>query len=321
MIITRSPMRISLIGGGTDFENFYRDHGCEFFSVAINKYVYIITNSYYLKNCNLIKYSKTEKVGKFDKIIHPLFRHAIKNYKILGKDINSISDIPSGSGLGGSSAFSAALIKNFSIINKKYINKKKLFHEVCDLEIKYAKSPIGIQDQFISVYGGIQHYIQKKVTKNFQNKNYFNLRLENFFFENTLLIYTGLSKNNFKILKQQNKLIKNNLNFLKDIKDLVTPFKKAFISSDIAECSKILNISWALKKKLSKNVTNEYVETIIKKIMTNGAYGSKILGAGGRGYVFVFCNKNRLIKYLKKNNIEFMENHIDNSGTKELKLF
>ena len=158
IVIVRSPLRISFVGGGTDIKEFYSKYEGEIFSAAINKYVHIIINQYHDNSRCLLKYSKTENVKHFNQIQHPLIKNVLKLTKIWGVDINSISDVSSGTGLGSSSSFTVSLLKAVNYMKGREINKEKLAEKASFVEINMSKSPIGKQDQYAASYGGINYF-------------------------------------------------------------------------------------------------------------------------------------------------------------------
>ena len=202
MIIVRSPLRISLGGGGTDLPSYYTKFGGYFISAAINKYIYITLNENF-SNQLIVKYSKMEKVEDSSKIEHPIIREAfsLTNTKGVGLEVCSMADIPSGTGLGSSSSFTVALLKALHVYNRNIISTHDLAEQACDIELNRLKEPIGKQDQFISAYGGITTFdINTNGHVSVQPLSLTNDVL-NDLNENLLLFFTGYSRSASFILK------------------------------------------------------------------------------------------------------------------------
>ncbi len=299
-------MRVSLVGGGTDFPYFYKKYGGLTISFAINKYMYVIINKYHDDKRCLIKYSRTENVKNLKDIQHPLVRNALKIMNIWGIDINSISDIPSGSGLGSSSAFTVSLLNALYFYkNNKSLIKRELADMACKVEIDLSKSPIGKQDQYSTCYGGLNIF---KFNPNnsvdisqIQNKS-----IVKFLEENILILDTGIVSDNKKILTYQSNNVKSEskyLNFLKKIKHNVLNFEKSLYNKDLKSCGHILTENWFLKKKLTENVDYKTFNEIYDSAIKLGAFGGKVLGAGNRGYFLILCSKSKrkkILNYFRK---------------------
>ena len=321
-VVTMTPMRISFVGGGTDFKEFYKqNNGGAVISGAINKYVYIIVNKYHDKNKCLLKYSKTEIVNRVNEIQHPLLRECIKKMKIWGLDINSVADIAAGTGLGSSSSFTVGLINALQFYKKNFMSKIKLANTACEVEIDSLKLPIGKQDQFAATYGGL-NIIKfksngKTIVQNIKNK-----KIINFLKKNLVIINTGVIKNNKSILKEQKNNIKKGKKFyehLNFIKNSVYEFKSALEENDIEICGEILHENWEKKKELAAGISNYNINQMYEDSLRFGALGGKILGAGGRGYLMLICpkkNQNSIFKRFKK--YEFLDFEFDQQGSRHL---
>ena len=319
VVIARSPLRISFVGGGTDIKEFYKNYEGEVFSAAINKYVYILANKYHDKSRCLLKYSKTENVTKLKEIQHPLIKHSLHITRSWGLDINSISDVSSGTGLGSSSSFTVSLLNALYELSGKKVNKEELAEKACSVEIDKAKSPIGKQDQYAASFGGVNHIKFKKsgkvLIKKFNNQN-----IMKEFKKKILIINTGVMKNNFKILNEQKKNINlkgkfiNNLLFMKKS---VNVFYKELLNKNFKDCGEIIHENWIKKTELSKNINNNFFSDIYKESLNLGAYGGKILGAGGRGYLLLIAPQNKIPLIKKKfSKLNFLDFDFDNQGSK-----
>ena len=202
-VVTKTPMRISFVGGGSDLKEFYKNNnGGAVISAAINKYMHIIINKYHDKNRCFLKYSKTEVVDSFKNIRHPLIRGCLKKTNMWGLDINSVADIPAGTGLGSSSSFTVGLINALNFYKNKSLSKQKLADEACKIEIDLLKQPIGKQDQFAAAYGGF-NLIKFKSNGNTTLENINNKKAINFLRNNLLIINTGIRKDNKSVLQEQ----------------------------------------------------------------------------------------------------------------------
>jgi D-glycero-alpha-D-manno-heptose-7-phosphate kinase len=294
-------MRVSLVGGGTDFSYFYKKYGGLTISFTINKYMYVILNKHYDKNYCFLKYSKTEKVKNLKDIEHPLIRNAIKKMNIWGMDINSVSDVPSGTGLGSSSAFTVSLLNGLYFYkNNRSLIKSKLAEMACKVEIDLSKSPIGKQDQYSTCYGGV-NIIKFNPNESVNVSRILSKSIIKFIEENTLILDTGIVSDNKKILTYQKKNIKSDnkyLNILKEIKYNVLNFEKSLYNRDIKSCGQILTHNWFLKKKLTENVNYKIFNEIYEDAMQLGASGGKVLGAGNRGFFLILCSNNKRKKIL-----------------------
>ena len=318
LVITRSPVRISFVGGGSDLPLFYKKFGGLTFNATINKYVYLFVNKFYDPNKCLLKYSNVELVKQLDQIKHPLIRESLRFSKTWGLDINSIADIGSGTGLGSSSAFTLSLLKSLYFLNGKSITKNNLAYTACKIEIEKAKSFIGKQDQYSSSFGGINKFTFNK-NGSVTRKNFNSDKIKKFLSENILIADTGISKSNYKLMKNINSNLNNQktLDHTNQIKELVEYFIDGAENGDIIKCSSIINKSWELKKKLSPNVSNNNLDKFYSEILSSGALGAKLLGAGGRGFFLIFAEKKNQ-KKLKKNfsKIKFLDFKFDFEGTK-----
>jgi D-glycero-alpha-D-manno-heptose-7-phosphate kinase len=323
MVGTRTPFRMSFVGGGSDLKEFYtQSPGCVI-SATINKYMYIFVHKYF-DNRIQVKYSKTELVERIANIKHPIVREVLTKFNLQGIDINSIADIPSGTGLGSSSSYTVGLFNAlYNYIGKNY-SKEQLAKDACELEIDILKEPIGKQDQYAAAYGGLNliRFLPNGGVKiepiKMENKAY--KQLEN----NLLLFFTGTTRNASDVLiDQRNNLLSEESKFdtLIQMTNLVEKAKTALIQSNLDNFGKILDENWQLKKSLSKKISNNDIENIYSLAKNNGALGGKILGAGGGGFALFYCEQNkqeRLRNALNKlKEVNFM---FEKLGTKTLEF-
>lgn len=321
-ITTATPMRISLVGGGSDLKNFYQKNGGgAVISAAINKYVYIIINKYHDKNHCLLKYSKTELVQSLKDIKHPLIKACLNKIKLWGLDINAVSDIPAGTGLGSSSSFTVGLINALRHYKKISLNKTSLAEYACAAEIDFLRLPIGKQDQYAASFGGL-NLIKFKSNGSTSVQQIKKKGITSFLRKNLLVVNTGVRKNNKIILEDQIKNIKNDkmaVEHLKFMRDSVYEFKSSLLKYDINTCGEILHENWIRKKCLARGITNHSIDEMYHDSLKSGALGGKILGAGGRGYLMLICNKNSQKKIIKKfKKFEILDFSFDDLGSRKL---
>lgn len=294
MIISRSPLRISLGGGGTDLPSYYREHEGFLIAGAIDKYVYITINKMFKPNI-FLRYSNIEQVDKIDEINHPIIRESLQ---MLCPDqsrleITSMADIPAGTGLGSSSSFTTALLKGLHTYMKDPISKRVLAEEACEVELGRLKEPIGKQDQYIAAYGGINAFTFHKddtVTVEplkLSEETMYNLE------DNLLLFFTGYSRSASSILKEQDDKSKDhnqdmidNLHF---VKELGYQSKMALAQGDLIKFGEIMNVHWEHKQKRSNSMSNDRINDWYNLAMKNGAAGGKLIGAGGGGFLMFYA--------------------------------
>ena len=284
MIITRTPFRISFAGGGSDLASFYHLHeGCVI-SSSINKYMYVSIHPSFNGEYTSVKYNKAESVSNIRELEHPIARQLLLDYKIQGVEINSIADVPSGTGLSTSSAYTVGLIHALKAYSGKYASQSRIAEEACRLEIDKLGEPIGKQDQYGTAIGGLKliRFLPddtvdvETITINPKTR----VRLDN----NLLLFYTGLTHSAGDILKVQSKNIETSQQTYErmvKMTELTKEMYKSLVDSDLDRFGEILHENWLLKKELSNGITNPTVEKYYDIAMNAGATGGKLLGAGG----------------------------------------
>jgi D-glycero-alpha-D-manno-heptose-7-phosphate kinase len=323
MIIVRSPLRISIGGGGTDIPSYYREKEGFFISAAINKHVYVTISKPFEKGIYL-KYSKIEKQKNIKDINHKIIKEVLKKELKENKiEITTLTDIPAKTGLGSSGSFATALIKALNIFNQKKISRRKLAEQACDIEINKLRQPSGKQDQYISVYGGISEFRINKTgfvnVKNLKVSKKTILNLEN----NLLLYFTGFSRNSSLILNEQNiKTIRNDKKIIENldyIKALGLEIKKALIDGDCEKFGQLMDQHWKYKLQRSKNMSNKTINDIYDFALKNGASGGKLIGAGGGGFLLFYTKTaNRLRKAFLNKNLEEVKFKFDFEGVKQI---
>jgi len=293
MIISQTPLRMSFVGGGTDFEDFYRRYPGRVLSTTINKYFYIGINPRFDGRIKL-NYSETELVEHREQIKHPLIRSALEEMEIKGGiDIISLSDIPArktGLGLGASSSFTVGLLNGLYDFLGKYAPPEILAEKACQIEINKAKSPIGKQDQYAASFGGLNLITFNRGDKIKVEPIYLNPRLKTDFQNHLLLFFTGKERSASSILTEQKQNIDEKFQLLKEMSDLVLVFKKALEKGDFQRMGELLNEGWLKKKRLASGISNPQIDEMYKLAMNAKAWGGKILGAGGGGFFLVMAS-------------------------------
>jgi D-glycero-alpha-D-manno-heptose-7-phosphate kinase len=294
MIITRTPFRVSFVGGGTDLAEFYRVQPGAVVSAAINKYMYIVLNKRFDDTIR-VSYSQTEIVGKVDEIQHPIVREALKLTGITeGVEIVSIADIPAGTGLGSSSSFTVGLLNALHAYRGILMPAEELAREACHIEIDLVGEPIGKQDQYIAAYGGLRYFqfnpdetvFTEPIICNGENKE----RLSN----NLLLFYTGDTREARSILRQQKEVTRSadKLKILTEMRDMALELKGYLNNGYTPDVlGEFLHRGWMLKKQLVSSISNSLIDRCYEEALNAGALGGKLVGAGGGGYLFLFCRR------------------------------
>lgn len=321
MIIVRSPLRISLGGGGTDLPSYYRDHSGFLIAAAIDKYVYITLHETFVDEL-IVKYSKLERVASAQEIEHPIIRESLKYLSIPGShlEITSMADIPSGTGLGSSGSFTTALLKALHTYKKNLVHPQHLAEEACHIELNLLNEPIGKQDQYIAAYGGItcfQFTIDEHVKAwplQIDQETLFNLE------DNLLLFFTGYSRSASSILREQDdKSKKNDINMIENlhfIKELGLKSKDALEKGDLHTFADFMNIHWEHKKKRSSNMSNTHIDDWYELARKNGAVGGKMIGAGGGGFLMFYADdRARLRHAMRQAGLEEVRFRFDFYGT------
>jgi D-glycero-alpha-D-manno-heptose-7-phosphate kinase len=322
MIIARSPLRISLGGGGTDLPSYYRDHEGFLISAAIDKYVYVTVMRPFTEGIYL-KYSQLEHVEKIPEVKHPIIREALQilNFKTPQVEITTLADIPAGTGLGSSGSFTTALLKALYTHRKRHLHQEELAELACHIEIDRLSQPIGKQDQYIAAVGGVTCFTfhqDDKVTAtplNLSQDSMFDLE------DNLLLFFTGYSRSASGILKDQQVRSQNNdaemLNNLHYVKDLGYRSKEALESGNMNAFGELMHEHWEHKKKRSGGMSNPKIDEWYDLGMKSGAVGGKLVGAGGGGFLmFLAHDRNKLRHAMAKAGLEEVRFRFDFEGTK-----
>jgi D-glycero-alpha-D-manno-heptose-7-phosphate kinase len=322
VIVTRSPLRISLGGGGTDLPSYYQEHGGFVIAAAVDKYVYIMTHTRSVPRI-LLKYSQMEEVERVADIKHPLIREALKmlEWEDIRLEINSMADIPAGTGMGSSGSFTTALLRALQAHRKQLVHPRELAEQACRIEIDILKEPVGKQDQYIAAYGGITCFrflpdgrVEAWPLKISPNTLY---ELE----DHLLLFFTGYTRSAGEILKEQDGKSKKNdqsmITNLHFVKQLGRDIKDALEEGNVSRFGELMNVHWEHKKNRSPAMSNERINHWYDLAMRAGAKGGKLIGAGGGGYLMFLCEERaRLRQEMAEEGLEEVRFRFDFEGTK-----
>lgn len=295
MIISKTPFRISFFGGGTDFKDYYDDHGGVVIGTTINKYCYLTLRKLpnFFENKYRFVWNRIELPNKINEIIHPSIRASIQFFKIKeGLEIVHASDLPSMSGIGSSSSFSVGLINCLSKLKRKNYSKNQLANYAINLEQNIMRESVGSQDQIWAAYGGFNQ-INFEKNKYFVNRIKISNTKKELLSKNLILFFTGKTRFSGRVEKDKIKNIEKKINFFHEIKDYTIKAKKVFESRNLNtdDIGKMLDEYWHMKKKLSNKVTDNKINNIYQEAISCGALGGKVLGAGGGGFLMFYANE------------------------------
>lgn len=324
MIITRSPLRITLGGGGTDLPSYYREHGGFLIAAAIDKYVYVTVMRPFTPGI-FLKYSKLEHVERVDDVQHPIIREAIRmvGFRTPQVEITTLADIPAGTGLGSSGSFTTALVKALYAHRRRLLHPDELAELACEIEIDRLREPIGKQDQYIAAYGGVTCFtfhpdekVQAEPAK-ISMEALFNLE------DNLLLFFTGYSRSAGSILADQKVRTQQNdaemLANLHFVKELGLRSRDALERGDTALFGELMHEHWEHKKRRSGGMSNPQIDEWYELGRANGAIGGKLVGAGGGGFLMFYAEDHRRLRAaMARVGLEEVRFRFDFEGTKVL---
>ena len=304
MIISQTPLRISFAGGGTDLPSFYQHEDGWVISSAIDKYVFVIVKERFDDKI-YINYSKKEIVDSVDEIEHDLVREAMRRTGVdKGVEITTLADIPStGSGLGSSSSVTVGLLNAFYAYRGELVTAERLASEACEIEIDILGKPIGKQDQYIAAYGGICFFQFKSNEEVMVERINLNNSHKRKFGSNLLLFFTGKTRSSDRILSEQNQNSKHNFDVLKKMKYQAAEIRDCVYANQLDRIGRILAESWDNKKKLASQITSSEIDDMYNRAIQAGALGGKISGAGGGGFLLIYCpreNQHKIRDALKE---------------------
>ena len=322
MIIARSPLRISLGGGGTDLPSYYEKHGGFLLAAAIDKYVYATVNRPFSPGIYL-KYSTLEHVTEVDDVNHPIIREALRNLRLRTPqiEITTLADIPSGTGLGSSGSFTTALLKALYTHYRRDLHPIELAELACSIELEKLKEPIGKQDQYIAAFGGIASFtFNSDGTVESERLPISNETLHSLE-DNLLIFFTGISRSASSILSDQDSRSRENessmLENLHFVKKIGFKSRDALLCGDISQFGELMHEHWEHKRERSQGMSNEFIDTAYEIARKNGAIGGKLVGAGGGGFLmFLASEKDKLRNAILKLGLEEVRFKFDFEGTK-----
>ena len=324
MIITRSPLRVSLGGGGTDLPSYYSQYGGFLVAAAIDKYVYITKHRTFQREI-IVKYSKLERVQEVAQIEHPIIREALQLVGVTDPhiELTSMADIPGGTGLGSSGSFTTALLKALHAYKKNIVAPAELAEQACRIEIEKLGEPIGKQDQYIAAIGGVTAFtfhpdgrVEYRPVR-LAEETLYNLE------DNLLLFFTGYSRSASAILqdqhdrsKQQDTAMLDNLHFTKELGHRSLACLE---SGDLDEFARLMDVHWQRKRERSTGMSNRAINDWYDHAMENGALGGKLIGAGGGGFLMFYAHdKKRLRHAMREKGLQEVRFRFDFEGSKVL---
>jgi D-glycero-alpha-D-manno-heptose-7-phosphate kinase len=322
LIIVRSPLRITLGGGGTDLASFYEKHDGFVLSAAIDKYVYVSAIKPFSEGI-FLKYSSIEHVASIEEIRHPIVRESINLVapELKQIEITTLADIPSGTGLGSSGSFTTSLLKTLHTFSNSSISADQLAEMACHVEIEILAEPIGKQDQYAAAFGGISCFTFKSdntvdvVPLNISSDTLLDLE------DNLLLFFTGFSRSASKVLGDQNtrsingdKVMLDNLQYVKKLGYLS---RDALEKGNCKNFGEIMNLHWENKKQRSQGMSNKKIDNWYNIALQNGAVGGKVVGAGGGGFLMFYAHdRNKLRRAMTQEGLQEVRFKFDFEGTK-----
>ena len=297
MLISKTPYRVSLFGGGTDYPAWFSQNGGAFLSMSINKYCYIYARPLppFFDYTSRIVWSKIEKVNSVSEISHPAIREALKMEQCDNIEIHHIADLPARSGLGSSSSFSVGLLNVLKLMKNRQQDKKTLAQAAINLERNILSEAGGIQDQIAAAHGGF-NFVEINNDGSYELEKINLDHTERESFENSLLlVFSGLFRNSYELASEQTNNISKSISQLKDIQSLAYEARRVLQSSSFVKpIGQLLNETWLAKRSISKNISNNTVDEIYNSAIAAGAYGGKLLGAGAGGFMIFVVPENNM---------------------------
>jgi len=298
MIVTRTPFRITLGGGGTDLPSFYREHGGFILAVAIDKYMFLNVNTPIVDDKIRVRYTNSEMVDHVDEVQHTTAREALRHFGITrGIEIVSIADIPAGTGLGSSSSYLVGLLNALHVLLQDQATPQRLAEEACHIELEVLQKPIGKQDQYMAAFGGLTALDIKQDGRVYVKRLALDVDLLESLEHNILMFFTNEMRDATVILKNQDDAthLKDStvLRSLREIKDIGLEINDAISKGNLRRFGELLDAHWKSKKQLSEGVSSPQIDAWYELAKRNGAIGGKISGAGGGGFLMLYCEENK----------------------------
>ena len=296
MIITRTPFRVTLGGGGTDLPSFYREHGGFILAVAIDKYMYLNVNTPIVDDKIRVKYAQSEMVDHVDQVEHTLVREALRYFGVTtGIEIVSVADIPAGTGLGSSSSYLVGLLNAMHAFTQNPVGPQQLAEEACHIELDVLKKPIGKQDQYMAAFGGLTTLDISPDGKVRVTRLGLDMEVLEALEHNLLMFYTQDMRDAIAILRKQDSATRRNdklvVSSLREIKDIGIETCSAIVSGNLRRFGELMDVHWQTKKRLAEGITNPQIDAWYELAKRNGAIGGKISGAGGGGFLTLYCEE------------------------------
>jgi D-glycero-alpha-D-manno-heptose-7-phosphate kinase len=322
MIIARSPLRISIGGGGTDLASYYSDHGGFLVAMAITRHVYISLVRRFDPGA-VLRYSQIEHVDSYRDIRHPIIRECLRvtRTETPNLEITSMADVPAGTGLGSSGSFTTALLKALYIHHKRHIDPATLAELACHIEIDLLKEPIGKQDQYIAAFGGLTAFsFERDGSVGVESLEISDTTHEDLE-DNLVMFFTGKLRSASAILQEQDQKSKvadpGMIGNLHRVKELGYRTRSAFLRGNLREWGEIMREHWEAKKKRSSGMSNPQIDEYHDLAMRNGAIGGKLVGAGGGGFLMFYAeDQRRLRSTMAKAGLSELFIHLDVEGAK-----
>jgi D-glycero-alpha-D-manno-heptose-7-phosphate kinase len=323
MILTRTPFRVTLGGGGTDLPSFYREHGGFILAVAIDKYMFLNVNTPIVDDKIRVRYTASEIVDHVDDVKHTLAREALRLFGITnGIEIVSIADIPAGTGLGSSSSYLVGLLNALHALFQDQAVPQKLAEEACRIELDVLKKPIGKQDQYMAAFGGLTALDIKPDGRVCVTRLEVDVDLVESLERNILMFYTNELRDATVILKKQDEATRARdrsvVSSLCEIKEIGIEIRDAISKGNLRRFGELLDVHWQSKKRLSEGISNPQIDAWYELAKQNGAIGGKISGAGGGGFLMLYCeeNKARLRSAMREAGLRELKFRFDFEGSK-----
>jgi len=295
MIVSCAPFRVSFAGGGSDIESFYRKHRGAVLSCAIAKYSFIVVHPFFNATKYHLKYSRTELVDTVDEIQHPILREALRMQDIRpGIEITSVADIPGGTGLGSSSSFSAALLNALYAHRGIFAPKERLALEACVLEIERLGEPIGKQDQYAAAYGGVNLIEFERHGGVTVQPLLLTPTVLSELESNLMLFYTGSQRDARTVLSHQVAAIESSelvTSRMQKMVDLAYEMRDILLAGDVDAFGLALHRGWEMKRSISAQISTSTIDELYARALAAGALGGKLAGAGGGGFLLLYCPK------------------------------
>jgi D-glycero-alpha-D-manno-heptose-7-phosphate kinase len=323
MILTRTPFRVTLGGGGTDLPSFYREYGGFILAVGIDKYMYLNVNTPIVDDKIRVRYTSTEIVDHVDDVRHTLAREALRHFGITrGIEIDSIADIPAGTGLGSSSSYLVGLLNALHTLVQDQATSQKLAEEACHIELDILKKPIGKQDQYMAAFGGLTALNIDRDGSVQVRRLDLDVDLLESLEHNILMFYTNEMRDATHILKKQDDATRTKdrtvVASLREIKEIGLEICDAVSTGNLRSFGELLDVHWQAKKRLSEGISNPQIDVWYELAKQNGAIGGKISGAGGGGFLMLYCedNKARLREAMRGAGLRELKFRFDFEGSK-----